>query len=98
MRYLEVVARLPLPDNTIDSHPIEGGALTIAKKFREEFTAYATKQKVEGATVDANIKKSKPKDAGRANSKPAATDAKSDEKQPDLGTTAGGAPWTKPAA
>lgn len=98
MRYLEVVARLPLPDNTIDSHPIEGGALTIAKKFREEFIAYAGKQKVEGATVDASVKKSKPKAAGNVKSDPAATDAKSDEKQPELSSAVGGVPWNKPAA
>ncbi len=92
MRYLEVVARLPLPDNTIDSHPIEGGALTIAKDFREKFMAYAGKQKVDGATVDASVKKSKPKAAGAAPSTPAATDAKADEKQPELSGVGGGAP------
>ncbi len=98
MRYLEVVARLPLPDNTIDSHPIEGGALTIAKDFREKFLAYAGKQKVDGATVDASVKKSKPKATPNGPlHKPEVTDAKADEKQPELAGT-GAAPWNKPAA
>ena len=66
MKYFEVTARLPLPDNFLDSQPIESEAVKITGKFRDEFIKYAEKQKIEGVVVEAQVKKTKPKSAPKS--------------------------------
>lgn len=66
MKYFEVTARLPLPDNFLDSQPIESEAVKIAGKFRDEFMKYAEKSKIDGAVVEAAVKKTKPKGAPKS--------------------------------
>lgn len=52
---LTIAAMLPLPEDLMEASKLQTEALQIAEKFRAEWTAFATKKKIEGASVTGRV-------------------------------------------
>lgn len=71
-QYLEITARVPMPEELIDAHPIQTAALEVAKKFRDDLAGKLEKLKVEAAVSSRVVKEKAPRGTRKAKGNSAA--------------------------
>lgn len=54
-KFLEIMCRVPLPDDLMESHPIQTEVLSIGKEFRDKVHAFAKTKKIDGVKIESRM-------------------------------------------